>query len=268
MRVVPHSATQDVATVQSSILHASQGGKSFASLLAGGSTRLETPAKSAGDIVAPTSDQPGTAFGFGELGVFGRYGAQVAEGRSPAPELAATPTLGATESPQETECPIAPRDFQFGNGASEQSQPLSNVESASESTFARLANLVPNGNSQATGEGAVPAAPVEEEMSKQPFVVTQNSDGVSTAEGGGELVRIPERKSDGSGVSLLISGTDDALNLVVGSGDERENYFELRRLVEETAADFDMKVSSFQLNGFKPQSLTSALGGNSGSRTR
>jgi hypothetical protein len=105
-------------------------------------------------------------------------------------------------------------------------------------------------------------------MSRQSSVKAQTSDGVTAIERGGEAFRVRERKGSNSTVSLLVSGADDGLSVTVGSSGDLENYSELRRLVEETAADFDLKISSFQLNGFNPQSFTSALGGKSGSRTR
>lgn len=239
-------------------------GKSSANAFDGLLTASESSSAQSSDwiaagIVAPQSafQQRINVFGFGDLGVFGRYGAQAGQGPQVSgsdggevvpDDLAEFRQQSALDAVMD--CPSAAASGRWRAGNLEVSvqsfkaAPSSMVLAvAISAASAQGAPVSPRGDEAFTGDDCAPAAD-------------------------GEPGTMPERGSDISAVSLSVSGEDGALTIVARNGNEQDNPLELQRLIEKTAAEFDMHVQEIHLNGSSAQSFKSILGGSNGSRTR
>ena len=268
MKVVPHTGLSAKPNAQSLPQNAKPGTRSFRDVLDGLlSRKLDGSVEMDAGIVSPRSGQEmrDDTFGFGQLGVFGRYGAQ-AQAQSPEHSQGAAgdvaPMAGETEAGQKSECSDAP-------------QPATGVIAGQTRSFAdaEAAFASAPGRVGSRGEGCAgkidPAVALDDAAAPSAqSAQTGSADEAPSAMEESEPVKLPDRKSDAPGVSLLASGTDDALSIVVGSRNGQEDYSGLRRLLEDTAAEFGVKVSDFQLNGSRSQPSVSAPGGNYGSRAR
>lgn len=93
------------------------------------------------------------------------------------------------------------------------------------------------------------------------------TDEVAVADGPVQEQRaeIPQGNSD---ASVSIAGADSALNVIVRGNLLQEGSSPLREMIENTAAEFGMKVSRLWLNGGETKSSATASGGQNGSHTR
>jgi hypothetical protein len=102
--------------------------------------------------------------------------------------------------------------------------------------------------------------------SEQAAGVTE-ADGAPVTDGPAHEQRLetPQGNSDAD-VSVL--GADSALNVIVRGNFLQEGNSPLREMVENTAAEFGMKVSGLRLNGVDAKSSATASGDQNGSNTR
>jgi hypothetical protein len=266
MKVVPYTGMSAKPNAPSPPQNAKPGAKPFRDILEGLlSRRLEGPVEMDAGIAAPRSEQEmrDDTFGFGQLGVFGRYGAQARTQSPEYPQGTAgniAPMAGETEAGQKSECPDAPSNGVMAG----QTRSLADAGAA----FASALNQ--NGSRDGGGAGKIDLAAVLSDAAAPSAQSTQTGSAGEAPSVGeeGEHVKMPGRNSDIPGISLLASGTDDALSIVVGSRNRQEDYSGLRRLLEDTAAEFGVKLSDFQLNGSRSQPSVSVPGGNHGRRAR
>jgi hypothetical protein len=268
MKVVPHTGPSAKPDAQSPPQKAKPGAKAFRDILDGLlSRKLDGSVEMDAGIVAPRSGQEmrDDTFGFGQLGVFGRYGAQ-ARAQSSEHPLGATgdaaPMAGQTEAGQKGECSDTP---QPADGVAA-GQPRSSADA--EAAFASAPGRVGPRGERCAGKIDLAVALDDTAAPSAQSALTGSVDEVPSAMEERDPVKMPDRRSDAPGVSLLASGTDDALSIVVGSRSGPDDYSGLRRLLEDTAAEFGVKVADFQLNGSRSQPSVSASGGNHGRRAR
>jgi hypothetical protein len=244
--------------------------RSFSDLLTGvASDRRSGSHATRGSVAAPQSEHEDQqyALGFGELGVFGRYGA-----------------LAAPESPSARS---EINQKKLAGGARANSRDLQNILSESITNPTGLlfdcAAAGPTDRADASVRKSLPSNQHRE--SAPPAEVASTGAFLSTAENVEvQFAVVPAEESNGatrarafastirsafkSPVSVSVYEESGTLSIVARSADNQEDYLALRRMVEETAAEFGLRVDEFQLNGSKQKSFTSVLGGNSGNRTR
>lgn len=208
-------------------------------------------------------------FGFNQLGVFGRYGAPAAQSRSQTDGDSSAPpgylASGYLQANLPTSSSPASRqddpDFvvQSPNataGDDAQRQPTETQTSAARITSPTL-------RAQVTGQGGPEAAPETAAGAE-----ATNDVFAAPADGRSNVAGQAQRRGSHVGPSLLVSEADDGLSIVARSTDALENYSDLRHRLDDTAAEFGMKISEFQLNGSTSQSPASIPGGPHGNRTR
>ena len=253
-----------LATPESSPPQSSHSGKSSANafdglLTAPGSSPAQSSDWIAAGIVAPQSSfqQRNNVFGFGDLGVFGRYGAQAGQGPQVSgsdggealpDDLAEFRQQSALDAVMD--CPSAAASGRWRAGDLQISAHSFKAPASSTVLAAAIgaastqgAPVSPRGDEAFSGDDCAPAAD-------------------------GEPGTMPERGSDISAVYISVSGEDGALTVVARNGNPQDDPLELQRLIEKTAAEFDMQVQEIHLNGSAAQSFKSILGGSNGSRTR
>jgi len=258
--------TQDYAPAISKLQQSSPSGKSddnaFERLLTTPASVPPRAAALAGGVVAPRSEleQRGQVFGFGELGVFGRYGAQENPGRTrEAPDRDPAAVLEDLAEPAEHAGPVMAtgrppaEDAADGAITGQLEGPAQSVKASSTLRTAPAA-------------GMAPAATEEESFSEQ--VEEPGPDDNITASPDRRTAEMPGQANDSASVSLTVSGEDGALTIIARAGIKQDENSELQRRMEKTAAEFGIQVQDIHLNGSVAPSFTSILGGNSGSRIR
>jgi hypothetical protein len=216
-----------------------------------------------GAITPPQAQQKHTgALGFGELGVFGRYGASAQEGPH-----STTRVKGAEAAPV-TQAEIRGEEGAIASSSLVLDGPQGGQVPALPAGFAMVAGPGP----QEAAASLEPVAPA----------VVGGDDGLGAFAGALEIASMPETESSAAAgeaqrpppaednkpdQNLLVLGKDNALNVIARGGDGREDYATLRSRVEETAAEFGMKISDFRFDGAASQSFIETLGGRNGSNT-
>jgi len=237
------------------------------------SAEAAAPANAFADLLnipaAPSGSPQDRAFTFAELGMFGRHGAQPLSGTGQSGQgldgiEKQGRARGARPSGEQrsavAERPVTPRQSDRRTVAAD-TEP--EQQSARSSAMSRQAG---------GGDSALAAAGL---LSGERLAATAQSDVEPSplADGGGGAAPLVRRTSVNPGaspVSLVVSGSADALTVVARSQSESaEDRFKLRRLVEETAVEFGMHVAKFHLNGSTAESsFQSTIGGNHGARAR
>ena len=218
-----------------------------------------TQANSFADMLGAPGASSDRAFGFDELGMFGRHGAQAVASDSaaslPPAQARATDAFHGDRQRSTAEQPSASPE------TPEHAAAIGNEEmdpASERSTM--LGEALANGPS-ASGLFSVAGGPA-----------ASDSEPIGSMEGYAAMqsaLRAALRK-DASPVSLTVSGTEDALVVVARSQNETaDDRIALRRLVEDTAAKFGMRVAEFHLNGAATApSFQTLLRGNHGHRPR
>jgi len=255
--------TQDYAPAISKPQQSSPSGKSddaFGRLL---TTPASVPPRAAAlavGVVAPRSDleQRGQVFGFGELGVFGRYGARANPGRTQeAPGGDPAAVLEDRAEPHENAGPVMAADHPPAEETADRAvagqteTPVQFLEAAPASGTVLVAD-------------SVAASPEAESFAEQ---IAEPGDNFAAGPDR-TPAEIPSQASDSAPISLVVSEENGALAIVARAGVKQDESPELRRRMEKTAAEFGMQVRDIHLNGSAAPSFTSILGGNSGSRIR
>ena len=239
----------------------------FGSQLLGGGWTAENAAAAlsvAGrfDAVSATAKPRDALFGFDELGMFGLYAAQSAPGTpvqmpsespsaalDPAAKLASPPVVGSGTS----------------GAASPLSLPLQALEeppltiAADEASIALSSSIAPSSDAATlialsnTQDAALPgvALPLEQAgASAQPQDIAAPLG--SAGSPGKALPHAAPAKA--SLANLLVTGPDGALSVIIRSADtSAEDFATLRRLAEDAAQEFGMRLGDLRLNGGAPQ---------------
>jgi hypothetical protein len=254
MKVSPHDHVT-LASYGHSQRSAHRGDQSFSDL-------IQNPANS---VAAPRRQQEGgnRALGFGELGIFGRYGAQ--SHKMPRPEQQETgPAACAAPAFEQSAPPVS--SLPPGTSSHNGHAMAAGTPAALDGEFGRMpANLDP----REIALNIVPEAGRTNILSGDPPALDELA-----AAGGNEMGEARARENPGadsaagSNVSLQVSEEGGELSVIARSSNPGESYSDMQQLVKKTAAEFGKKLADFRFNGAAEQSFTSALGEPHGSRTR
>jgi hypothetical protein len=233
------------------------------------------------DTVRPPVSQRTRVFAFNELGMFGQYAAQslVAEATNnrslPAlpkqndvvqrltEDVAAPVTrepMRQLEQPLQQD--VAPERRPDMSLVSPSAVP---AEAGLSSETLIVGRIVPRATEAASpvGDAAANAMP-EVEDGEAENVPLEGSAGMA----GRSPPRAAPASNETAPVSVLVAGQSAALSIAVRyAADNADDYARLRRLVEDTAAEFGMNVGELQINGSATEpSFQTMLGGNRGNR--
>jgi hypothetical protein len=214
------------------------------------------------------AQQSENVFGFNQLGVFGRYGAADAQDQSQTGGNCSPPPVNVPPGLPQTGSPLS------GPSASLQGGPDSALQSLDRAGAGDVPSLQAGPHASGAHIISLPGAPAADLATPEAatdILAETNAveDGIAApAKGRPSAAAQPNRRSGSASPSLVVSDANGSLSIVARSTDALENYSGLRRRLEDTAAEFGMKVSEFQLNGSPSQSPVSIPGGQHGSRTR
>lgn len=243
--------------------------RSFSDILtSSASDRTVDSHATGGNVAAPQSEHEGRyVFGFGELGVFGRYGALTAPESFPAHSEVGQKTLAGGAGANSRELQSIP-SARVANPTqvSLDCAATGSTDSADASARKSFPSNQP-GESGPTAEIASTSVVLSTAERAQVQYVVIPAEGNCVA-AGARVFAGTIRSAYKTPVSLTVHDENGRLSVVARSANDQEDYLALKHMVEETAAEFGLRVDEFQLNGSKKKSFTSILGGNSGNRTR
>jgi len=209
-------------------------------------------------ISAPKSPQELSqkTFGFGELGIFGRYGQQ--EVMAQSTRSRSNPDgdrLTGKASPRTPDSKSGLPQIYEGSDTEHES-----ATASSESFRIRpappqitIAGIMPSVSYCDAKLGPLEQVDAIDAPAGRDGMVSKNCVRVANA-----------RLAD---ISVSVSGPGEAINIVARSPVGSGSYSGLQKKLEDVAAEFGVKVSEFRLNGHQ-QAVTSTVGDNDGRRTR
>ena len=285
MTMLSAIATADRSTAQPRPVGTPDGGATPASEFAALLKDVSAPAALSGiqaavpmtmAETAPTQDALGAAaaaptvaslqrlsqerlFSFSELGMFGRNGAQ----SGPVPEqVEALEVAGAADTVEGAISPVGQSPVLQQNAPQPAAlRPGEQKGGPAQSMRAALVPLLARSELLAAAQ-----------ITPEPSVNAQRgNNGESFSLGGSGTVARTNLSAQlsprANPVSMLVSGSDEALSIVARAGGA--DPAQMRRLIESTAAEFDVNVAEFHFNGSTTElSFPSAIGGNHGNRSR
>jgi hypothetical protein len=204
------------------------------------------------------------SFTFAELGMFGLHQAQISSAATTNDEAAGTAVAQAGGTSLQDGNARLPSDPNGLAGAQQRggAAPQLGVEP-------ELENAGPGLERESNVVMAPPHAP-SFAAPQDRAAIEPDVSGLSSREAGGGM-RWPSPPMRGTNaVNLVVGGPNEALTIVARGMDQSvEDGARLRRLFEETAADFGMDVAEFRLNGSATQPSSRSIAGEGhGSRTR
>ncbi len=244
-------------------LQSEQGGTSFAALLNSAAARQRAASNlDSGDKSQASAflDEPQEAhtYGFSDLGVFGmQYSTGDRTNSAPASVVAEkqSASLQPHNAQSEIDTSQLPTTFLAPVAGSRVSAP-------GERAVAYMSTASISAAFASSSLGSSPTAANAPEISNSPDDETAGEP-PNVGAAGKAMVPQPELPKP-SDVNLVVSNTDGTLTITVrAQGETAEDAIKIRRMLELTAGEFDLRVGEFQFNG-----LPSIKGGVLGSCTR
>jgi hypothetical protein len=244
-------------------LQSEHGGTSFAALLNSAAARQRaagTPDSGDKSQASAFLNEPQEAhtYGFSDLGVFGmQY--SIGDRTNSAPAGIAAEKPGASLQPLGAQSGMDTSQLPTTSLAS---VPGLNVSAPGKMAAAYMSAASTSAAFASSSLASSPIAANAPELSNSPDGETAGEPpnvGVARK----AMAPLPELQKP-SDVNLVVSDTDGTLAITVRSqGETAEDAIKIRRMLEQTAGEFDLRVGEFQFNG-----LPSIKGGVLGSCTR